>query len=159
MKKQTKLTIFSPGNPRFICALLIIIGFIVLALASCKVIKGKKTASTDSTTVTNANASQIKSGEKISKDSNTYTKETYYYGGDTTIINTFPVRIIREKGTTTNETKTNWRDSFYAELARIEALHKQESVKDKETKPDTLLLMIIAALILIILGLLYKKGI
>lgn len=130
------------GLPGWVLPLiLILLAFIFcLLLESCEVIKGKKTAKTDSTSVSKTDQGAIKTSFDSSTKENQWTKETFVFPPalrDCTVNNNYfpqPTVYIRESGSSKEQNNIVVVDSTWQK--RYDSLQYVQSIseKTKETK-------------------------
>jgi hypothetical protein len=145
----TILDNYDKSYMRILFIALAIVGLLAtLLLTSCKLFseveKSRTTAATDSAAVKKETETVSKVDTSKSKSESTYTKETIYFGRDTTINNYIttpgPTVIVRESGTKKEESQNyNFenRERIIVDSMRLAHLESQLT-KQSETKVDVL---------------------
>lgn len=128
----------------FILLLALLVAMVVFFSSGCEVLKTKRTARTDSTSVVKTDSTSVKKMDAGNKTDSTWWREIINFlpkGKDTVINNTtvpvynyYPAQIIREGGRVSKEEWQRYMDSVNRARADSTTKTVQEETKIKETK-------------------------
>lgn len=127
------------------CMTVMIMAMLIGALTSCEVLKSKRSATKDSTSVSRVDTSRVIKNEIVNRFDSSWWREIINFlpqsGGDTTIVvrpNIYnqptPVQIIREGGSISQEFLKRYMDSLNASRKDTTSVRSAEETKSKETK-------------------------